>query len=485
MRPTFYGLEIGKKALNAGQLGLDITGQNMANIHTEGYARQRLEQSSDATATAGVYIYADPVKAKISEGVNVTGVTQIRNQFLDMRYYKGNAEFNKYDTALTGLTDLEYIIDEGTTDGLGTRLADFIAKLHDMSGDSAGIETANILRTSAQKLTQVLNQSAEQLEEVKNQQMSELGINIADVNTILDKINNANIQIRNEKLQGNTPNELLDLRNKYLDDLSAYTGITIEPKTDGSLSVLSGGTYLIDATTNTVNKLSISTASGSVDILNSDGTELPIKDGILKGHLFMLNGAGTVGGDDESLFRGIKYYENSLNSFAKSFADTLNTLNGVNGTTKPLFSGDALGNITAGTIKISDQWVADCGYISTTSSITGAGTNKNDNILLMLKAMENDTAITPSYTGSYEEFITSLNGELGVDVDYHKDMTDSNKSIKASLEKQRESVMGVNLDEEGANLIKYNKAYSAAARFMTALDEALDVIINKLGTVGR
>lgn len=474
MRPTFFGFEIGKKAMNAGQLGLDVTGQNISNVNTEGYARRKVLQSTDSTST-GVYMFSDPIKAKVGAGVNVDGVIQSRNKFLDLRYYKQNAEQHNFETAVTGLRDLDDILDEVTSEGLGVRLADFYEKLHNLSMDASGIESSNILRTSAQKLTQVLNQYAEQINGAKSQQLSELNINIDNVNLLLSKINDTNIQIRNEKIQGNIPNELLDLRNAYLDELSASVNISVTENADGSLSVISDGVCLVDSSLNLANNLSVATTGADVSIECSDGSLLTPKDGTIRGHLQLLNGTGSSAGTEIEQFRGIPYYRNRLDSFAQTFSDTFNDLNG-----GPLFEGD-LGVITAENISISQQWLADPQYIKT--SLVGTS-GKNDNILRMLDAMDSDIAVAPGYNGTFEEFITTLNGEIGVDVDYFTDMNDSNKAILTSIQNQRESVMGVSLDEEATNLLKYQKAYNAAARFMTVLDEALDVIINRMGVVG-
>jgi flagellar hook-associated protein 1 FlgK len=103
----------------------------------------------------------------------------------------------------------------------------------------------------------------------------------------------------------------------------------------------------------------------------------------------------------------------------------------------------------------------------------------------MIDAMQQKNGITSSFKGTYEEFVVSLIGEIGVDKEYCGDMIDTSSSIVESIETQRDSEMGVSLDEEGINMMKYQKSYNAAARMMTVLDEAVDTIINKMGVVGR
>ena len=76
-------------------------------------------------------------------------------------------------------------------------------------------------------------------------------------------------------------------------------------------------------------------------------------------------------------------------------------------------------------------------------------------------------------------------GDIAIDVGHSSDISETSSTVLKSVDNQRESVMGVSLNEETANLIKYQKAFAASARVMTALDEALDTIINRMGTVGR
>ncbi|MDD2221467.1 MAG: flagellar basal body rod C-terminal domain-containing protein [Clostridia bacterium] len=108
-------------------------------------------------------------------------------------------------------------------------------------------------------------------------------------------------------------------------------------------------------------------------------------------------------------------------------------------------------------------------------------------MLKMINAMEDavDETIYPGITGNFEDFAKTLMDTIAIDTGYYKDINDMNKAILTSAANQRESIMGVLVDEETVNLISYQKAYQAAARLMTVMDETLDVLINRMGVVGR
>src|SRR5699024_6398236 len=86
---------------------------------------------------------------------------------------------------------------------------------------------------------------------------------------------------------------------------------------------------------------------------------------------------------------------------------------------------------------------------------------------------------------SIKEFYESTIGDLGVQAQEANRMTDNTYILRSQVDSQRQSVSSVSLDEEKTNMIKFQHAYNAAARSMTAMDELLDKIINGMGIVGR
>ncbi|OJU14289.1 MAG: flagellar hook-associated protein FlgK, partial [Clostridiales bacterium 43-6] len=242
MRSTFFGFEIARKALNASQKGLDVTGQNISNINTEGYTRQRVDLTASGPV-GGASLFADTLTIPVGQGVDITGISQIRNIYLDSVYYRENAQNNTIDSGLNGLREIENIIDEVSTDGLGKALSGFYQSLQTLSVDSANPAYASLLRSAAQKVTQIINNYANQLSDIESGHVDSLVMAASDINSLINKIEGLNGQIKLEQLRGNSPGELLDIRNNYLDKLSSYISISTEMKADGTVSVKSGGMY--------------------------------------------------------------------------------------------------------------------------------------------------------------------------------------------------------------------------------------------------
>jgi flagellar hook-associated protein 1 FlgK len=474
MRATFYAFEAAKSGLTAAQAGLDVTANNIANQSTEGYSRQVVDQSA-THPKIDRYRLAQHSVLSYDMGVDVKGIRQMRDQFLDMRYRSANAQNGSISKTLATLTDMENSLDETQTDGLSVMLQDLYTQLQTLSQNAGEVEFSSLVRSSAQKVTQTINHYAVQLNNISTQEMDSIGIGVKDVNTLLGKIDTINRSIQAAKLQNNSINELNDTRSIYLDQLSSYMDITATDHDDGTLSIKAGGEFLLDAPNNTVATVAVAGSAGNVSI-EADGNTLALQAGSLAGSMQVLNGYGSYAGTGQSDFRGIPYYLASLDSLADSLGSTFNTINGAG---KPLFSGN-----TASTIAISSQWLANANYITATADADQEA-GKNDNILKFIAAMDEGRDISSSFHGNFEDFTLSRMTDIAIDISYTKDISETSDMVVASITNQRQSVMGVDINEETANLMKYQRAFEASSRVITAMDEALDILINRTGMVGR
>jgi flagellar hook-associated protein 1 FlgK len=517
MRPTFLAFQTASRALAASKAHIDITGNNIANVNTEGYTRQRVDLSS-ISSSSYTQRYAVP-GATMGYGVEVSGITQTRDPFLDSRFRTQNAEAAQYDTILSGLNDLEGIFDEIENTGLQSEMSNFINQLQILSQSPTSADFALVARTAAQKVTQILNIYSHQTEQVREQQIFDLENVVIDndFNTTVKGIASLNQQIREEVTHGNVPNELYDKRNSLIDKLSALAPIrvTTQPeKISEGLTIENLNISLVDPTSGTAiglvqnglyNTLTTTEKDGELRVqINQSFGDAPkditsyITSGTIKGHLDLINGKGAYAEGAENTFRGTLYYKSAMDTFAGNFAQLMNNLNKVDPTNpadpeKPLFgTNDSTLVITAGNIRISEGWMNDPSYITTTRVTSPSG--GADNILRMIAALNGkmDFHMDPAdpgspvlFTGTTGEYLSGLSGELALDVELNTNFSDTANNVLYTLSTSRDAISGVSLDEEGINLMAYQKSYNAAARYFTVLDEAVDKIINGMGIVGR
>lgn len=232
---TFGSFTQARLAIYAAHKGLSVTGNNIANVNTTGYTRQRLEQSS--FGASGADRYYSSFDSRVGNGVLCTGLTQLRDPYLDIRYRGEMANVGSMDTKLGGLENIQAVLDEvgDGDDAFGiieAQLSDLVAKLRQLS-DQTGHSLYDIqVRASADTLTKQLNAYASRLQEVYKNNMASYQQDVSKVNGILTNIRDLNATIRKNEIHGDNSLELRDERNVLIDQLSQYMKIDVTYTTE-------------------------------------------------------------------------------------------------------------------------------------------------------------------------------------------------------------------------------------------------------------
>ena len=235
------------------QKGLNLTGNNIANINTIGYSRQTLDIRS--MSANGVDRYSDS-SVRIGTGAYAYGVSQLRDPYLDIRYRTESANVGFMDTKLSNLNDLAAILDEvGTGDDqngiIAAQFSDLAAALQNLTEYTGQGEFDTQARASADALVQLFNSYAKQLEKVETSAVKLFNSDLKIVNELMTNIRNLNSQIRKCDIHGSPALEMRDERNRLIDELSQYIKIDVEyseehigPAVDvEKLSIKIAGTY--------------------------------------------------------------------------------------------------------------------------------------------------------------------------------------------------------------------------------------------------
>lgn len=228
---TFDSFTTARLGIYAAQHGLRVTGNNISNINTAGYTRQRLDQIS--LKTGGNDMYRSFYDNHIGNGALVTGINQVRDPYLDIRFRNTNADVGYTDTMVAGLKEIASILDEvgrGENKGDGILyaqlkgLADSLSKL----GADPSKDNDILTRNSAQALCTLFNTYASKLETLRQNTEDGFKKDLDSVNEILTNIRNLNESIRNSEIHGDNALEMRDERNRQIDALSNYMQIKVE-----------------------------------------------------------------------------------------------------------------------------------------------------------------------------------------------------------------------------------------------------------------
>ncbi|MCL2055944.1 MAG: flagellar basal body protein [Oscillospiraceae bacterium] len=230
-RPTFWAFETAKRAIANAQLGLDTVGHNIANMETPGYTRQRVDQVSWHIKGMSKFVINHQFYSGM--GAKATGISQIRDPFLDARYRQEAADFGMYSVQTGGLTDLNKIFDEFNKDaGLTITMNDLIESVRLALSNPTDESYAVVIRSEADKFAKHLNTYAQNVQNILTQNIGDMRTLVGDeLNPMLSEIAYLSDQIMKMEIYGNPANELRDRRNLLLDNLSTYVDIEVtEPR---------------------------------------------------------------------------------------------------------------------------------------------------------------------------------------------------------------------------------------------------------------
>jgi flagellar hook-associated protein 1 FlgK len=304
------------------------------------------------------------------------------------------------------------------------------------------------------------------------QSRESLDVLVADVNASAGTIADLNTAIQRANQSGLPANDLADQRDLLVMKLADQVGATVRHADDGVLDVLVGGMTLVAGSS----AGTLATAgTSSVDGVAADPARIVTGAGG-----YTVRAGGTAEGQLNSLNTIIPNYRKALDDTAVSLATSLNTahaagfdLTGAAGT--PLL-GSASGPITAASLTVM---ITDPKKIAASSVGPTAGAPALDNG--NADAIGQLRLSTTSTDAGYRKMIV----ELGVQAAVASRNVDIQSVISTQVDAARESVAGVNVDEEMTNMLSFQHAYSAAGRMITAIDQTLDTLINRTGLVGR
>lgn len=530
MTSTFHSIETARRSLFTQTTALATTGHNISNANTEGYTRQRVRM----TASLPIEPYGlnhSTVPGQLGTGVEFTSIDRIREQFLDDQYRGESAGFGNWNIQSDTLDKLEAIVNEPSTTGIRTVMDNFWKSWSDLSKNPQDPTARKIVTQTAQALTDAMNYMSNQLNNLDNDLATNLTVKGQEVQGYLTSIADLNQAIYKIEGMGDKANDLRDQRDLMVDKLSKIVNITMVD-TDNGYNISMGGLPLVQGA-------AVSAAVDSAFLNNAYATG-DLRGGEAYGMIFssrtyvadykkqldnmantLANGqvevtipagstlpAGTVVDTDSTITKS----DGTVIQLAAGSAvpDPLDgelktTVKGLNGlhqlgyaldgsTGRPFFTSSPVGApITAGNIKLNPVIAEDPSLFATSLRAT-KDTNGNvqvisgNNTLALLVSTLKDSnfvAADKSKTGTIGSYLSSMVGQLGIQSQEAARQTQNADFLVEQVNSRRQSVSGVSLDEEMSNMIMYQHAYSAAARFMTTFDQLLDKLINSTGTVGR
>lgn len=452
-------LGIGTTALTAAQTSLATTSHNISNINTEGYSRQRAELATYTPNFNGTHYQGN--------GVNVLGVERAYDDFLASQVRVYTSAQSQQDTFLTFSKQVDEMLSSDTL-GINNGMQDLFNAVYDVSNDPTSIAARQSLLSQAELLANRFTTIDSQLQEIDAQLDNSMSVAVDNINEISAGIANLNEAITVlTTSSGAVPNDLLDQRDQLVRELSDLVSVDIVQ--DGlAYNVFIGngqglvvGNSKIDVSTitdtsTTPPRLSIGYGPNNMDISNQmTGGKI---GGILQVRTDVIDASRA---DLDELAEGIV---TSFNTVQTAGVD----LDGTTGTN--IF--DPAG-ITGGTINVI---MTDPRLIAASSSGATAGVANNENALAMANLQSDKTMSggTLSFAESYNKIVSTVaTRTMQANVGQQ-----TQAGLLNQVQLRFDSVSGVNLDEEAANLIKFQQSYQAASQIISVSNTVFNALLN-------
>ncbi|SFA88217.1 flagellar hook-associated protein 1 FlgK [Lentibacillus halodurans] len=503
---TFHGLEMSKRALFAQQSALYTTGHNIANANTEGYTRQRVNFETGSPYPPASRNRPE-IPGQMGTGVETGSVQRIRNQFLDYQFRAENSASEYWNTKADALSRMENLLNEPSETGLSETMDQFWQSLQDLSVAPKDDGPRSVVAQRGQAVAESFNYLSDSLSSIRTDLKNQIDVKADDANSLVRQINAINEQVKNIETNGQLPNDLYDERDRLIDELSGIVNIDVSyTKSSDSASDMADGLATIRLADENGDVLDTPAlvngdmtdggelSFNEIDVSYSEDNYEAVEDITVNGESFDPTGSlkGLVesyGYTDENGEANGIYPDmlHDLDTMAEAFAAEFNRvhsdgddLNGDSGIED--FFQYTSGQGAASSMTVNEDILDDPDLIAAAIEDGGAGDSGNASALA-------DVFETPldglGENTSVNSFYESIIGDMGVMAEEANNMTENTEILRSQVEQQRMSVSSVSLDEEMSNMIKFQHAYNAAARSMTAVDEIIDRVINNMGLVGR
>lgn len=465
MSGLISSLHTGQSGLTVNQIGIEVSGNNVANANTEGYSRQVAQvTSTPALAFNGTFV---------GQGASVSGISRTESALVTSQLVSKNADYGEAAAQTEPLATLESIV--GISEGnLSSAMDDFFDAWQALSSNPGeSVEREEVLQRGEQLADTFvqMDQGLADLQESINQNITS---EVDTLNSQLAQIADLNTRIVSMEAGGVAANGLRDERDLLLQEVAGTAGIQYYEMNNGAVSVqlasgvplvIAGDSFAI-ATERTDGKiqLSVDTGSSSTTIDSDD------LGGTLKGLMTVR---------DET----IEEARSELDQLAWQFAESVNSVHS-SGVDLDGNSGSAFFSLVASSDPDA-PWSGAAGSISlaltdsdqvAAGTLTGSNTQSGDNTNTLLMTALQGTATMGENT-TFQDYYDRIAAGIGTTVSRNTASTESSEDALVQLQNLRDAISGVSVDEEMVLLTQYQSGYEAAAKYLSVVQDMLDTLM--------
>jgi flagellar hook-associated protein 1 FlgK len=476
--PGLSSLEIAKRGLQAQQYALDVTSNNIANINTEGYSRRTaiMKETSPLISEGMSY----------GTGVLVEGVQTYRMEFFDKEIRSNMSSLSGVDTDVEVYKKIEAILAEPSQEALAETITEFFTAF-----DKLGMTPEDeALRLYTVELTQTMceqfNTVSAKLGELKNDIQDEMDAQVLLANNLIKDIGNLNYAIGKSGAEtGMDIQTYYDEREVKLEKLSEIMDVSVAVQSDGQANVYVNGINIISDNDVSEIKLrssideetkEVSLKMYSYDEVKDKFTKLEPNTGKMASYMKHFN--ETLDPNEQSstamsVIRSVDQLANAMATKVNEISVSGYGLDDSDAPSRVYFNEFDSEPINAANISINQDIMKDPRTMPLASE---PGVSGNNDIALKIARLGQDSTFIGDQTAN--EFYSGFVGQFATYTQYAESNQSRMQLVSNQLENQRQSMIGVNEDEEAISLVKFQRVYESCSRLVTTLNEMLQVLVN-------
>ncbi len=495
---TWFGLETARWGLRVNQQAMNVTGHNLANASTPGYTRQEAVIKANMPYTSPD-MNSSCTPGQFGTGAQVEYIRRIKDEYMDNNVRRANADSGYWEDQISIMQRAEASFAEPATKGIDNKITDFFKSWMNLNAYPTDMGVKATVMELGRNLAVMMGTVYKQLQSIEKGILDLNSANtpptsgmlqdqVNQVSDILTNINDLTTAIKRIYDAGQQPNDLLDKRDMLLEKLSHYGPVTISEgstngKPNGELEVNFFGNKVFDSKNNVcLNDVKIDFAGGTSDPINitfapktvppttptySVNLTQKLNNQEYSGSLVgLVNARETLITEQDKLDKLSIAFTEEINKILKDTSDPSNPYDYFFGV-KDSVTHIVTGSLKNGTFNVNDNLIKEPSNLDGSKAFNAGELRDHD-----IPSLGNNT---------FSEYCRVILTDVGNAAKNANNMAANQEAIKIQITALRDSISGVDTDEELTKMTQFQHGFNASARMVTVIDEMIDLVINRMG----
>lgn len=461
---------IGRSGMQAAKASIATAGHNIANANTEGYSRQRVQTENVAPqARAGT-------KHLVGQGTQISRIERVNDAYLEKQVRNAGRDLANLEEKDVAIKQLEDIFNEMGGDGLNRLISKFFNEFRKLSNEPENEGVRQSVREATQSMVSDFKRLRKEVEQVREHLDSRIEGYTREVNTLAIEIEELNQKIVAIEVGGGNPNDLLDKRDAAMKKLSTFMDLSTRTDEHGSYVVDIKGIGPLVVTPETA-EFSVQRTPADDEGKPENAYDVHTTAAASSNVTHRIKG-GKLGALLETRDQLLSAVVDRLDDLAFGVTQSVNQIH-KQGFTRTGFQGvEYFKNLSqreraAEFISLSDAVMDNVNNIAAAAQPDAPGDNR---VALAISSIQN-TRVLNGGQATFDDWYNAIVSDIGVAAGHTRFNLNQQKDVMTQLNKMRDQISGVSIDEETANLMQFQQVFGASAKVIQIADEMLETVL--------